>query len=119
MIKKIKELVRVLKMKKLEKLAEIKKYHIQEQIKKLYQLIRIIEKTYCRNRMAKKQFRRDVVDRGFIHSTLMSRMLNDRGALDEVLRMNPEKEARKAYRLIKKLERKNKINKTTAKELKG
>ena len=105
-------------MKKYEKKAEIKQFHIVEQLKKLYELITIIEKGYCKDRPARKQFRRDIINRGFVHATLMKRLLATRNALDAVLKINPEKEAKRQFRLIKRLQRKNKISKTTAKELK-
>jgi len=118
MLKWIKNIIRNYKMKQMQKAADIKKIQILEQIKKLYQLIKIVEKGYCKNRLAKKQFRRDVIDRGFIHATLMKKLLVNRNALDEVLKINPEKDARKQHRLIKKLVRKKKISKLVAKELK-
>lgn len=115
----ISDWIKVYKMKRMEKQAEIKKLLILEQIKKLYQLIKIVEKGYCKDRTAKKQFRRDIVDRGFVHATLMKRLLVNRNALDEVLKINPAKDARKQFRLIKKLVRKKKINKIVEKELKA
>lgn len=119
MIKFIENVIRSYKMKQMEKAADIKKINILEQIKKIYQLIKIVEKGYCKDRTAKKQFRRDIVDRGFIHATLMKRLLVNRDALDDVLKINPEKNAKKEYRLIKKLVRKKKISKLVAKELRN
>ena len=117
MFKLIGDVIRKYKVKKMEKAAEIKGLQIKEQIKKLYTLVAIIEKGYCKDRTAKRQFRRDITSRGFIHATLLKQFLVQRGALDIVLKMNPIKDAQKQYRLIKKLKRKNKISKATRKEL--
>jgi len=117
MRKIIKNWVKVYKMKKMEKQAEIKTLHIEGQIKKIYQMIKIIEKGFCKNRTAKRQFRRDVIDRGFVHATLMKQFLVQRKVLADVLKINPEKDARKQYKLIKKLKRKNKLGKETIKEI--
>lgn len=116
-MKKLMEMIKNYKMKKMEVAAEVKKIHIQEIIKKLYQLITIIEKTYCHDRIARKQFRRDVVDRGFIHASLMNRFLTERGALEAVLKINPEKAAKKDYKLQRKLLRKQKISKKIMQEM--
>ena len=119
MIKFIKNIIKHFKMKKMEKQAEIKGLHITEQIKKIYQLIKIVEKGHCKTRAAKRQFRRDIIDRGFVHSTLMNDLIKSRGALDDVLKIYPEKVATRQYKHIKKLARKNKASKRTIKELRN